>query len=158
MFDFPLFLVRCPKCEGALSQSKESDVSCGACKTSYPFLGNIPWLFAAPEHALGFWRDNLKLQIQQIDQEITQIQKALQKDSLLTTQKQRLKKWAEAKKEFARSLERILVPLSTASQPSLDTSLALRDKIPMTQRLGSYLENIYRDWSWGMKMARMKLL
>lgn len=149
MSDFPLILVRCPKCEGTLSLAEGAVPLCGACKNSYPSLGKAPWLFAFPDHSLSFWRDNLKLQLQQIDQEISQIQKALQKDELLVTQKQRLKKWAEAKKEFARSLERTLLPLSTASQPSLDTSLALRDKIPMTQRLGSYLENIYRDWAWG---------
>jgi len=149
MLKFPFSLLSCPNCKGVLQLSQEAQLQCSSCLTCYSIFQGAPWLFPVPDQALGFWRDNLMLHIQQIDSEVLAIKNSCDQADILPSQKTRLKKWAEAKKEFARSLERILSPLSSDSNPSIDVSIALRDTIPMTQRLGSYLDNVFRDWSWG---------
>lgn len=138
----------CPSCDSTL-KALGSHLQCESCAVEYPLLNQTPWLFPVPEHAFSFWRDNLKLQIQQIEQEVLVMTQSQNNLELFPQQKQRIKKWIEAKKEFARFLERILAPLVQGYEAHREASIALRDTIPMTQRLGSYLENIYRDWCWG---------
>ncbi len=142
-------LLNCPQCSGSLQLTESKNFICVPCQTEFPCFEGIPWLFPIPQNTLSFWRDNLKYQLLQTENECLSLQNSLGNPELFESQRQRLKKWAEAKKEFTRSLERILAPLISASGLDLNTSAALRDKIPMTQRLGSYLQNLYRDWSWG---------
>ena len=157
MLSFPFSILSCPTCNGNLHSLQDNRLQCRLCSKEYFNFQGAPWLFPAPDQALGFWRDNLRLLVQQIDSEVSAIKKCCDQPDVLNSQKQRLKKWAEAKKEFARSLERILSPLSSPSNPSIDVSVALRDTIPMTQRLGSYLDNVFRDWSWGDENGENKV-
>lgn len=149
MSEFLQTSIRCPQCSSSLNSTGTQELHCDSCAVEYPSLNGAPWLFPVPQHAFSFWRDNLKLHIQQIEQEVLGMTHCLERSELFPNQKQRLKKWVEAKKEFGRFLERILAPLVDGYQATREANIALRDTIPMTQRLGSYLENIYRDWSWG---------
>lgn len=157
MNQFPFSFLVCPLCSHSLSADTNECLFCSTCSANYPFLNKAPWLFSHPQLSSGFWKDNLNLLLQQTEQEVVRIQNSISHTELLNHQKQRLKKWSEAKKEFSRSLKRILSPLLLSSSATLEANIALRGSIPTNQKMGSYIDNIFRDWCWGDENGENKV-
>ena len=57
-------LLACPRCDKSPLSTKDACYYCAACKVRFPFIGEIPWLFAEPDASLAEWRNRLHFEIQ----------------------------------------------------------------------------------------------
>ncbi len=140
----------CPRCDKSPLARKASGFHCTACKTEFPSVADIPWLFAEPDASLGEWRNRLHFSLQQLANESQRIQAELADDGMRPLTRKRLEQQLKATDEHRKILRDVLEPVdvqsSTASHESL---LALRTRLPIDQGIQTYYQNIHRDWCWG---------
>ena len=60
----------CPRCDKTPLAFDDGRFRCEACKTGFPDIDGIPWLFAEPDASLGEWRNRLQFALQQLGHEI----------------------------------------------------------------------------------------
>jgi len=143
-------LLACPRCDRHPLESKNDGYRCAGCKTDFPSLGSIPWLFAEPEASLAEWRHRLQLAVQQLSHELRHIEAGLKKGNLLDSTRKRLAAQKQATDEHRRALLELLAPLDPQSLvASYESHLALRTRLPSDQGLNTYYNNVHRDWCWG---------
>ncbi len=107
-------------------------------------------MFAEPHAALGEWRGRLRFSLQQLDHEISALEKELQAQDLKPLAKTRVERYKSALESHQHSLQKLLQPVEVQSmQGNYDSYLALRTRMPSDQGLSTYYPNIHRDWSWG---------
>lgn len=144
----PLDLLRCPRCKGVLVAG--ASIECTQCKTHFPQLQGVPWLFSEPQAALSEWRQRTRFLLAHLEQEAAQLRQELQNTQLRARTRSRLKLLAGAKEDQGRRLRALLAPLQLdAREPSMETQIALRTRLPDSQHLTSYYANVHRDWCWG---------
>jgi uncharacterized protein YbaR (Trm112 family) len=143
-------LTACPRCDKApLTESKDG-LCCSGCKTEFPSVGGIPWLFAEPTASLGDWRNRLHFALQKIARESQQIERELDDANLSELTRQRLEQQREAADSHRNRLRDVLAPLDIHTSPaSYESYLALRTRLPTDQGIATYYANIHRDWAWG---------
>ena len=143
-------LLACPRCDKSPLDTAGDGHRCGACKTEFPSLERIPWLFAHPEAALGEWRNRLHHELQRLAAETERLRAELRDDALRPLTRRRLEFECHAYDEHAKALRQLLAPLDVQSlQGSFDSHLALRTRLPIEQGLYTYYANVHRDWAWG---------
>lgn len=143
-------LFACPRCDKSPLAAKDRTFRCSACKTEYPCVGGIPWLFAEPEASLGEWRNRLHFSLQQLANESHGMRSELAEDGLRPLTRKRLEQQVKAIDEHRKILRRVLEPVDVQSlQGSLESYLALRTRLPIDQGIQTYYQNIHRDWCWG---------
>jgi uncharacterized protein YbaR (Trm112 family) len=143
-------LLACPRCGKAPLEANDNEHRCAGCKTGYPAVEAIPWLFAEPDAALGEWRHRLQLSVQQLAHESKRIAAELKKATLLDATRDRLERLRDAIEAHRRNLLELLAPLDVQSmQASYESHLALRTRLPGDQGLNTYYNNVHRDWVWG---------
>ena len=146
----PLDLTACPQCDKAPLAFDTDHYRCNACRSEFPGVGDIPWLFAAPEAKLGEWRGRLHFALQQLAKESAQIATELKDEMLLPLTAQRLNAHKEAIDEHRSLLRELLAPIDMQSlQASHESYLALRTRLPTDQGIATYYNNVHRDWAWG---------
>jgi uncharacterized protein YbaR (Trm112 family) len=139
----------CPRCDRALD-ADDNRFSCRACKTAFPTIGGIPWLFAEPEAALNEWRGRLHFSMQQLAHESQRLRSALDSDDLRALTRQRLEKLLAATGEHRDNLRAVLEPVGMQGlKAGYESYLALRTRLPSEQGLNTYYANVHRDWGWG---------
>lgn len=145
-----LTLTACPRCDKSpLSQSGDK-FRCKGCKTEFPSVGGIPWLFAEPDASLGEWRNRLHFSLQHLSTDSQRLKTALGATNLSAQTRQRLEQQMKAADEHRNMLRNILEPVDVqSSQASYESYLALRTRLPSDQGISTYYNNIHRDWSWG---------
>src|SRR5690606_8127896 len=132
-----LDLFACPRCDTTPLRPARSGYRCGGCRTDYPLVGGIPWLFAEPESALGEWRNRLHFELQRLARETARLESALaangpangtwQSARTRPATRRRLELLAAALKEHRGALRRLLAPLDLQSRNgAYETHLALR--------------------------------
>lgn len=142
-------LLACPRCDKALDNDGKH-YRCTACKTDFPFVGDIPWLFAEPDASLGEWRNRLHFALQQLAHESGRLKSELKTTGISNLTRRRLEQQIGAKEEHSKALRRILAPVDVQTmQASYESYLALRTRLPADQGLNTYYANVHRDWSWG---------
>jgi uncharacterized protein YbaR (Trm112 family) len=142
----------CPRCDKTPLQQCNDTLLCKACKVEFPFVSEIPWLFADPEAALGEWRGRLRFALQQLDHETAGIDQELKANDLPALTRQRVQRYRGAVAQHRQSIEALLEPLQLQSlQGNYETYLALRTRLPVDQGLNTYYANVHRDWAWGAK-------
>jgi len=123
---------------------------CGGCKTRFPMLDGVPFLFADPGATLDEWRGRYHALIRQLEQETKLAETALREKDLPESTRTRLESICTAKAEYIGELISILKPLdATALTANHETYLALRTRLPSDQGLTTYYANLHRDWCWG---------
>ena len=143
-------LTACPRCGKPHLDETSDGYRCAGCKTEYPRIDGLPWLFAEPDAALGEWRHRLQLALQQLAHESQRIGQELKKDSLLNATRQRLERLATANDAHRQKLAELLAPFDVQSlTASYESHLALRTRLPSDQGLNTYYANVHRDWAWG---------
>jgi len=151
-------LLACPRCDKTPLESGHDAVRCRACKLDFPLLEGIPWMFAEPAAALDEWRGRLRFASQQINQEISGLEKELQGKGLHPLAERRIKRYKKALQSHQRSWQKLLQPVEMQSlQGRYESYLALRTRMPSDQGLNTYYHNIHRDWSWGEVENRASL-
>lgn len=172
MTALPLELLACPRCDRPLratdanananaSENVDTDadtdanahadtLECTSCRTRFPALDGVPWLFAEPDAARGEWRGRLHFQITQLKRDAERLAESLARKDLSATTRRRLEHVRAATADHAARLESLLAPLAVESATaSHETHLALRTRPPPDQGLATYYANLHRDWSWG---------
>ncbi len=143
-------LLACPRCDKSPLAAKDRSFRCSACKTEYPYVGGIPWLFAEPDASLGEWRNRLHFSLQRLANESNGIKSELAEDGLRPLTRKRLEQQVKAIDEHRKILRRVFEPLDVQSlQGSLESYLALRTRLPIDQGIQTYYQNVHRDWCWG---------
>ena len=143
-------LLACPRCDRSPLETSGEERRCPGCKTTFPALDGIPWLFAEPDATIAQWRQRLQLAVQQQAHEKTRLQSALGKKDLLESTRRRLTLQRDAVSEHREMLLELLRPLELRSlSASYESHLALRTRLPSDQGLNTYYGNAHRDWVWG---------
>ena len=145
-----LKLTACPRCDKTPLSKQDQHYYCAACKTEFPLVGGIPWLFADPEASLGEWRNRLHFELQSLAHEGQRLEGELKSDKLSALTRKRLLHQKEATDSHRSSLRQILAPIDIQSMSaSYESYLALRTRLPADQGLHTYYANLHRDWCWG---------
>lgn len=143
-------LLACPRCDKTPLDESDGVFGCKACKTEFPSIGGIPWMFAEPGATLGEWRGRLQFALQEISQECARLDKELEDKNLRSLTRRRLERYRKSRDSHRRSLQKLLQPVDVQSlQGSYESYLALRTRLPSDQGLNTYYANVHRDWSWG---------
>ena len=143
-------LLACPRCDKAPLQISDDGYRCNACKSRFPSIGRIPWLFAEPDASLGEWRNRLHSELQRLAHETKQLRAELDAGGLLAQTEKRLALHLQAASQHRQALQQILAPIDAQSmQASYESHLALRTRLPRDQGLNTYYANAHRDWAWG---------
>lgn len=143
-------LLACPRCDKAPLSAQSGDYRCKGCKTRYPALNGIPWLFAEPDAALAEWRNRLQYALQQLAHESGRMNQEAAAEGLRDLTKQRLEQQVAAADQHRAALRELLSPVDVQSaQAGYESHLALRTRLPSDQGLNTYYANVHRDWAWG---------
>jgi hypothetical protein len=144
-----LDFLACPRC-GAAALQGDAAYGCTACNAQFPRIGGVPWLFPEPEAALAEWRGRSQFLLQHLGRDAQLIRDELGAVELRASTRTRLKLLAGAYDDQARRLRAVLAPLGIdAGGAALETYQALRTRLPESQALTSYYQNVHRDWCWG---------
>lgn len=139
----------CPRCDVALAEQGEG-LYCKGCKTEYPLLDGLPFVFADPGVALDEWRQRYHARLRDIDTRLAALDQALQQPGQLEATKARLSHERTALDAHRDELQSLLSALrTTVLAADHSTYLALRTRLPMDQGLVTYYANLHRDWCWG---------
>jgi uncharacterized protein YbaR (Trm112 family) len=140
----------CPRCDKKPLERKDDRYTCGACKTVFPDIGGIPWLFADPESSLGEWRNRLHHSLQTLSHEAQRIKSELIAENRRALTRKRLEQQLAAVEKHKQMLRQLLSPIDIQSmQSSYESQLAMRTRLPSDQGLNTYYANVHRDWAWG---------
>lgn len=143
-------MTACPRCDKSPLTPVGEAYRCDGCKTDFPSIADIPWLFAEPDASLGEWRNRLHFALQQLSTDAKRLKSDLKSDTLPALTRQRLEKQLKAADEHRSALRQILAPVGVQSaQASYESYLALRTRLPTDQGISTYYGNIHRDWAWG---------
>ena len=150
-------LLACPRCDQPLKEDGEAP-GCPGCRTVFPLLDGVPWLFADPDTALAEWRQRFDFALADIARDEQAAAAALEQGGLLASTERRLRRQVEAWRAHAEELKTLLAPLGAgASEATYETYLALRTRLPTEAGLTAYYSNIHRDWAWGDEENRQSL-
>ncbi len=145
-----LDIFACPRCDKVPLEQLANALQCGGCKTEFPTVGGIPWLFADPASTLGEWRNRLHFELQRLTHDSERLRAELRPAATRALTKRRLEGLLAATESHRKSLQKLLAPLDVQSmQGSYESHLALRTRLPIDQALGTYYANVHRDWAWG---------
>ena len=148
----------CPRCDKTPLDLDDGRFRCEACKTGFPDIDGIPWLFAEPDASLGEWRNRLQFALQQLGHEIAGLDVELKDKDLRPLTRQRLERYRKSVEQHRRALQKLLRPVDVQSQSgSFESYLALRTRLPVDQGLNTYYANIHRDWAWGEEENKASL-
>ena len=143
-------VLACPRCGKTPLAARSDDYACKSCKTEFPAVNGIPWLFAEPDATLAEWRNRLQFTLQQLAHESQRLRGALEAPGLADGTRRRLTTLADANDAHRGDLRELLAPLDVQSmQASYESHLSLRPPLPRDQGLNTYYANVHRDWAWG---------
>ena len=142
-------LLACPQCDNRVAADGDS-FKCAGCKTVFPTLGGVPFLFADPGSSMDAWRSRYHARIRELEYENRRLEAALAEKDLPVLAGQRMEMVRAANNAHITELTSILAPLDTASGiANHETYLALRTRLPGDQGISTYYANLHRDWCWG---------
>lgn len=124
---------------------------------SYPAVDGIPWLLPDPRASLGEWQVRLKHLMQRLEGEAELLKLELKDPGLGELTTKRLRKLLQAKVEHRKTLAEILEPLVLSAAGSEELSQAMNARLPASQKITSYSNNVFRDWAWETNENRLAL-
>lgn len=148
-------LLACPACAAsAVSLSRrDGTLACSECALKFPVSqtdgAQLPWLFAEPTATRLDWKARYHGFLHANSLELERLRKAREDRQCSTTGRQRITRLLQAREQHRNQVCAILEPLDLdgIDWPADATDL-LHGKLPRTQGLSSYKDNVFRDWSW----------
>lgn len=145
----------CPSCgSGSVAYSERSIVvTCSRCNLRFPVLysGNvqIPWLFDEPTTAQLEWKARYHGFLHENSLELERLRKARSAPNGNKVRRQRVARLVQAREQHRCQVSNILAPLNLdgIDWPA-DAAGLLHGKLPRSQGLSSYADNVFRDWAW----------
>ena len=143
-------LLACPRCDATRLVKNSGMYRCNGCKTEFPSIDGIPWLFADPGATLGEWRNRLQFELKRLAREAQLLRAELDGHVPLPQTRKRLELQMQATMDHRKVLQVLLAPVGLQSlQATFESHLALRTRLPRDQGLHTYYANVHRDWVWG---------
>jgi hypothetical protein len=134
-----LRLLVCPRCRGSLSEKQ-----CQNCQLNFNQFGQVLAFFANEKLARAQWHQKLSR-----FREGTQAKRAKAEETAKKHEvaRERLQIYGDALKSQQQDVSHLLqnFGLNDADSKLLDV---LAQRIPSTQHIESYFQNIFRDWAW----------
>ena len=142
--------LQCPKCSSSLAVTDANHaLFCNQCNISYPLISdseiNIPLLFDHVDAAVQGWAARLNGFNQKINEEQEALRHSLKDKRMASATRQRVKSILRAKKAFQ---EQINIQLRFFNGYDFDPGLNANSALAQNQGVDSYINNIFRDWSW----------
>ena len=148
----------CPRCDKSPLDQSGDAYHCQACDVNFPFVGEIPWMFAEPQAALGEWRGRLQFALQTLSHEVAGLEQELKNKDLSPLARRRVERYMKCVDSHRRKLQNLCRPVDRQSlQGNYESYLALRTRLPADHGLNTYYANIHRDWAWGDEENRASL-
>lgn len=149
------YLLACPVCRsGEVSFSERLNVlSCKQCNRGFPVFqcGNtqIPWLFAQPTTTRLEWKARYHGILYENSMELERLRQARSEGRCSNVGRQRIAHLLQARECHRNQICEILAPLELddIDWPA-DAASLLQGKLPRSQGLSSYINNVFRDWAW----------
>lgn len=146
----------CPACTSSeLAATSESYLECTRCKAQYPLYesgaSTIPWVYKDPSSTLLEWKTRFNGFLHTNWTEQNRLRKALKSKSIGRLARHRLELMLEARMTQRIQVSEVLSPLDLECvnfDRGHDPASLLRSRLPGTQGISSYYNNIFRDWSW----------
>jgi Carnosine N-methyltransferase len=146
----------CPACTSSeLVQTEENHIQCTRCRALYPLYAGgtrtIPWVYQDPDSTLLEWKTRFNGFLHSNWNEQNRLRKALKSKSLSPIARNRLELMLEARMTQRIQVSEILSPLDLECvnfDRGHDPASLLRSRLPGSQGVSSYYNNIFRDWSW----------
>ncbi|MEZ4741618.1 MAG: hypothetical protein R3B45_04100 [Bdellovibrionota bacterium] len=142
-------IFNCPSCHKNFLLLHDKYYSCPSCLQRFPLVGYIPWLIESPNASLEEWKGQFKYLLQVLEKEADLMKMDLQRKDISQSTSLRLRKLLQAKVEQKKIMIELLSPLEINDNGSVALSEALKTKLPFSQNLMSYYDNLHRDWTWG---------
>ena len=148
-------LLACPSCAATAVTPTDTDdaLYCGQCELRFPVYASgaarIPWLFAEPMTTQLEWKARYHGFLHVNSLQLAKLRKARDEGRGTKTGRRRIDLQLQACERHRRQVSDILAPaeLDGIDWPS-DAANLLSGKLPRTQGLANYLDNIFRDWAW----------
>lgn len=142
--------LQCPKCSSSLAVTDASHaISCTQCNVSYPLISDseikIPLIFEHVDAAIQGWAARLNGFNQKIKEEQEALRHSLKDKRIASVTRQRLKSILRAKISYQ---EQINTQLQFFNGYDFDPALNANSSLSKNQGVDSYINNIFRDWSW----------
>ncbi len=147
-------LLSCPACEHPeiVPSTTADDLECRHCRTRFPIytsgLANIPWLFPDPGSTALEWKARFNGFLQSNLSEQFRLNFALENGRLGASGRDRVTHVLRKKEAQRAHVLELLEPLGLENDFVSDAVQSLRSKLPKSQGLSSYYNNIFRDWAW----------
>lgn len=138
---------RCPRCGVALRAVEPDRIDCSGCGAAYPVFDGIPWLFRDVAGSRAQWAAKLQRYREEVLRERDAIDEARREAGALPATGDRLERQRAAVEQLGRQVFGLLEPFAFAHSEA--GGGLPRDRIPSRQHVTSYLETVFRDWSWG---------
>lgn len=137
----------CPGCGGALIACTVERLECSDCKSVHPVFDGLPWLYRDVASSRSQWASKLQRLRDEITGELASLDRTLAAGVPLASTRDRLGRLRAGHERLGRQLFGLLEPFAfSASEASARLP---RDRIPSRQHFASYLDTVFRDWSWG---------
>lgn len=147
-------LLNCPACDHAeLAVSPPADdLECQHCQATFPVYSSghagIPWLFPDPHSTLLEWKARYNGFLQSNLSEQFRLNTALEDGDLGQSGRDRIAQVLRHKETQRVHVLELLEPLGLDGDQASDAVPSLRSKLPKSQGLSSYYNNVFRDWAW----------
>lgn len=142
--DFPLQLVRCPRCAGELAVADDL-LRCDTCGHGHPVLAGIPCLLARPRDVLANWCARLGEFVASNEDTRTRLLADIATLPASSPSRARLGTLQRRLGEHRDRVVAVLAPLGVT--PSPRTS-AEPSGVPGEGSITAYYHQIHRDWGW----------
>ena len=145
----------CPTCSSTALAPTANELACSRCDTRYPLYtsgaSTIPWIYQDPSSTLLEWKTRFNGFLHSNWSEQNRLRKALKSRSMSKLARNRLELLLEARMTQRIQVSELLSPLDLECvnfDRGHDPASLLRSRLPGTQGIASYYNNIFRDWSW----------
>lgn len=148
-------ILACPSCRSTdISHSeRRGALTCGRCNLRFPIVQNgnvqMPWLFDKPTTARLEWKARYHGFLHQNSLQLERLRKARSAPNDNALRRDRVARLLQATEKYRRQVSNILSPLNLdeIDWPA-DATGMLHGKLPKSQGLSSYIDNVFRDWAW----------
>lgn len=148
-------LFACPSCasNGVSYSKRRNALSCSECSLRFPVFQcgktQIPWLFAEPTTTRLEWKARYHGFLHENSQELERLREARSEGQSSKIGQQRITHLLHAREAHRNQISEILAPLNLDGiEWPVDSASLLHGKLPRSQGISSYINNVFRDWAW----------
>ncbi len=148
-------ILACPSCRSTDIgyAERRGALTCGRCNLGFPVVqsgeAQMPWMFDEPTTTRLEWKARYHGFLHQNSLQLERLRKARSEPNDSELRRDRVARLLQATEQYRRQVSNILAPLELdgIDWPA-DAAGLLHGKLPKSQGLSSYVDNVFRDWAW----------